>query len=220
MAQRRPRGHTERLKSFLDRLGFGYLYRPTLVVLVLLALAATILAFIRFWPSSTDEGGVFVTQAVERADGIGPEVQETTLMVIVDVSGAVISPGVYELAEGSRVIDAVKAAGGTTEDADISSVNLARKVVDGEQVRISRAEEVEATSSSGGSSPDARRKPVDINRAGADELTTLDGVGETTARRIVADREANGPFSSPEDIMRVSGIGEGRFAAIKDHIRV
>ena len=145
--------------------------------------------------------------------------------IVVYVSGAVVAPGLYEMAEGSRVGAAVDLAGGGLDEAALESVNLARVVYDGEQIHVPTCEEVEsglsaATGFRSGAQANVRTAIVNINTAGVDQLTTLDGVGEATAGKIIADREANGPFSTIEDLMRVSGIGQKKFDAIKDRICV
>jgi competence protein ComEA len=115
--------------------------------------------------------------------------------VVVHVTGAVENPGVVTLEGGSRVADAVDAAGGLSADADQSAINLARIVRDGEQVDVPEIGEV-------------GQGKVNLNRASPPELETLPGIGPVLAERIVADRESNGPFGSIEDLTRVSGIGE------------
>lgn len=150
----------------------------------------------------------------------------------VHVAGAVAYPGVYVLREGDRVHDAVEAAGGLAEDADSDKVNLARVVSDGEQVYIPHmGETVTDASSSGTSSSGASTSSVsgttsgttakvNINTATLEELETLPGVGEATAQAIIQERTDNGPFVSTEDIQRVSGIGEKKYAKLKDYICV
>ena len=130
--------------------------------------------------------------------------------VVVHVDGAVAAPGVYVLPEGSRANDAVTAAGGLAEGADTSGVNLAAPVSDGEKIHVPLEGEAGAAASAA-SGEGAADGPVNINLAGVEELDELPGVGEATARAIVEDREKNGPFSTPEDLMRVSGIGEKKF---------
>ena len=141
-------------------------------------------------------------------------------VVVVHVSGAVVSSGVYELPEGSRVSDAIDAAGGVADDASGDALNLARILVDGEQVIVPTAEErmqeLQAAAD-GGARPAGK---VNINTATAEQLDTLPGIGESTAQKIIADREANGPFSSPEDLKRVSGIGDKKYAELADRITV
>jgi competence protein ComEA len=122
--------------------------------------------------------------------------------VVVHVTGAVASPGVVSLETGSRVEDAVSLAGGLTTDADESAVNLARFVVDGEQIYVPRIGETDQT--------------LNLNRASAAELEALPGVGPVLAERIVADRDAHGPYASIEDLNRVSGIGDSVIAKIAE----
>lgn len=121
--------------------------------------------------------------------------------VTVHVAGAVERPGVYELAAGARVADAVAAAGGVTAEAFTDTVNLARTLSDGEQVVIPTVESVHAMAV--GPGPGL----ININHADAGQLDTLPGIGPVLAQRIVANREAHGPFSSLDDLGRVSGIG-------------
>lgn len=148
-------------------------------------------------------------------------------MLCVHVDGAVAQPGVYYLAEGSRVADAVAAAGGAAGDGCTAAVNLAQRLQDGQQIVVPTQEAVDAGTAAvsapgqedaGGKASAAPSGLVNINRATVEELQALSGIGEATARKIVADREANGPFSSLEDLMRVSGIGEKKFAALKDSL--
>jgi competence protein ComEA len=151
-------------------------------------------------------------------------------MCSVYVVGAVKKPGVYELAVGSRVNDAVKEAGGMTKKADISAVNLARVVADGEQITIPEmgeaarcdepADNAQTMSTRNTSSAITADGKVNINSASSEELQALPGIGEATASKIIASRETEGPFSSTEDLKRVSGIGEKKYAALADLITV
>ncbi|MDF1541666.1 MAG: ComEA family DNA-binding protein [Anaerosomatales bacterium] len=145
----------------------------------------------------------------------------------VHVAGAVRVPGLYELEPGARVGDALTVAGGTLDDAALDAVNLARLLADGEQVYVPSEEEVEAGvaqpgAAAAGAAPNAAPGggAVDINTATAGELEALPGVGPATAAKIIAEREANGPFAAPEDLMRVAGIGEKKFEALRDLIVV
>ena len=143
--------------------------------------------------------------------------------VFVFVSGAVVNPGVYELPESARVVDAVTAAGGFCDDAVTDSVNLARILQDGEQIAIARFVEGDAQTASGAPAGPAQTTAgglVNINSATESELQSLPGVGESTAKKIIASREKDGPFTSKEDLMRVSGIGEKKFAALEELICV
>ncbi len=141
-------------------------------------------------------------------------------MLCVHVDGEVAAPGVYYLPEGSRVVDAVEAAGGMTGDARSSGVNLAQGLTDGQQVLIPGPDDVPgaAGSPAGGEGAAAGDERVNVNTATAAELETLDGIGEVTAAKIIAEREARGPFASPEDLKRVSGIGDKKIEALRDRI--
>lgn len=151
--------------------------------------------------------------------------------VCVYVTGAVKHPGVYRFTASARVEDAVKAAGGFTSKADRASLNLARTLVDGEQIDVAkkgvaqsgsvRTGSLSASSSTrADSAATATSGKVNINTATAQELKTLDGVGDATAQKIIDYRTANGPFQRIEDIKNVSGIAEKRFEAIADRICV
>ncbi|MCM1535606.1 MAG: helix-hairpin-helix domain-containing protein [Clostridium sp.] len=139
--------------------------------------------------------------------------------IFVHVCGCVVSPGVVELPQGSRVSDALQAAGGFTEDAETSYVNLAAKVEDGEKLyfpSVEESEELQAQTLDGQTGTGL----VNINTAGADALCTLSGIGEARAGDIIAYREENGPFQSKEDIMKVPGIKENAYKKICDNITV
>lgn len=146
--------------------------------------------------------------------------------VTVYVCGAVFAPGVYELAEGSRVCDAVSEAGGVREDASEASVNQARLLVDGEQIYIPTEEEadqgafVSATPVSETKDSMHTYGKVNLNTAAREELMTLNGIGAARADEIILYREKNGPFRSIEELMLVDGIKEGIFEKLKDGITV
>ena len=162
--------------------------------------------------------------------------------LVVHVDGAVARPGVVEVSGSSpRLRDAIEAAGGLAEGADTGSLNLAEKVSDGQKVHVPTVEEAQAAAaapasgasgagggqgagaavgSGSGGGPSSSSGLVNINSATASELQTLSGVGESTANAIVRDREQNGPFSSVDDLMRVSGIGEKKLAKIRGSICV
>jgi competence protein ComEA len=131
--------------------------------------------------------------------------------LFVQVVGAVVNPGVYELPPDSRVMDAVALAGGLTAKADPASINLARIVQDGEQLVI-------GTSGGPQSSRTAQPTKVNINNASPDDFENLPRIGPTLAERIVAYRDANGPFSSIEELLDVPGIGDLTLAGMRDKI--
>ncbi len=148
--------------------------------------------------------------------------------IYVYICGAVSQPGVYKVRDQSRIYELVELAGGLTEDADAEGVNLALSVQDGMMIRIPTAQERAAGTEADESVPgladiagsDAAGQKVNINTAGVTELTALNGIGETKAAAIVAYREEHGSFRSIEEIMEVSGIGEGTFDKIKEDITV
>jgi competence protein ComEA len=164
--------------------------------------------------------GLFVARGASQevvAAPIALDVQEITQEIIVDVAGAVTTPGVYSLPMNSRVVEAIKAAGGLKKGADTSDINQARILKDGEQIYVFAA----ATSSGGVAKPVVRKNgPVMINRATVKEFEALDGIGPVLANRIVTYRKINGPFTVIEDVMKVSGIGAGTFAKFKEKLRV
>ena len=137
--------------------------------------------------------------------------------IFVDVTGAVNNPGVYTLNASSRVVDAIKAAGDSAPGADLSTINLARILADGEQIYV---DSTQVNSKGVRVSKAVHSGPININRATAREFDSLDGIGPVIAARIVAYRKTNGPFTTIEDLQKVSGIGVAKFAQIKAKIRV
>lgn len=178
--------------------------------------------------------------------GNGTEINSTgetqPEMIYVDVCGAVANPGVFQLAAGSRVFQAIEAAGGYLPEAVQNCVNRAGVLTDGQQLYILTQEEMErqgldpaemAGASDGQMNGSAgtgqntgmtaqvqQDNRININTADEAQLTTLTGIGATRAQAIIAYREENGPFAAIEDIMNVQGIKEGTFAKIKDEIVV
>ncbi|WP_433478055.1 helix-hairpin-helix domain-containing protein [Spirillospora sp. CA-142024] len=144
--------------------------------------------------------------------------------VVVHVLGKVRHPGVVTLPSGSRVAEAIKAAGGARPGAKTGTLNLARKLVDGEQIPVGiRAPAPSAPSapvSPGGGSPAGPGTPLDLNAATPDQLDDLPGVGPVLAQRIVAYRTQHGGFRSVEQLQDVSGIGSHRFADLRSMVRV
>jgi competence protein ComEA len=137
-------------------------------------------------------------------------------LVVVDVAGAVRRPGLYRLRSGSRIDDAIAAAGGATAKAQLAAVNLAAPVADGEQVvvpaRGAAGTAAGAAPAAAGSSPTA---PLDLNTATAEQLDALPGIGPVTAQKILDYRQAHGAFHSVAELEGVPGIGAGRLAQLK-----
>lgn len=148
--------------------------------------------------------------------------------VYVDVDGAVVRPGVYRLKDGARVSQAIDAAGGLTAEADVTGLNRASKVADGQKIYVPKVGEQQTVSADGGADGGAVLASgandvaglVNINTASAAELQTLSGIGPSMAQSIIDERTKNSAFASVDDLMRVSGIGEKKLAKIKDCICV
>ena len=149
-----------------------------------------------------------------------PEILPITVVepeIFVDVTGAVNKPGVYSLTGKSRVIDAIKAAGDSAPGADLSTINLARILNDGEQIYV---DSTVVNSAGVRVSKSVHTGPININRATAHQLDALDGIGPVIAQRIVDYRKVNGSFVSIDDLQKVSGIGAAKFAQIKAKVRI
>jgi competence protein ComEA len=247
----------ERVRELAVRAGLAGVPEPVLMAVLILVVVVCFVVGVRTWqtyapePASSSAGaGASGGQAAagtgagskakdpgsgHSAGAPGAASSQDASQVVVYVSGSVRKPAVYRLASGSRVADAIAAAGGTSTGADCSQVNLARVVKDGEQLTIPKAGERQAaptgSATSGGSgstgptaggatSGSPSGGAVDLNTADEAALDALPGVGPSTAKKIVADREKNGPFKSAQDLMRVAGIGPKKFDSLKDLVTV
>ena len=160
------------------------------------------------------------------------EVSDTKKTLVIFVCGAVNEPGVYYLEEGLRIIDAIEAAGGFSDEADMTYVNLAAPLTDGIKLQIpTTAESMETDAKASIESYDESSVTasgsnavgnglININKASKEELKTLPGIGDGIASKIIDYRTENGNFSCIEDITKVSGIKDKLFAKIKEHITV
>jgi competence protein ComEA len=148
--------------------------------------------------------------------------------IFVHVGGAVHRPGLYQLADGARVYDAVDAAGGATDDADLDALNLAAKVKDGDKILVPARIEPGADPPAGqtaasGAADGAAAAPgglVNLNSATLDQLDALPGVGPSTAQKIIAYRTEHGGFRTIDELMDVPGIGPAKFEELKDLVTV
>lgn len=225
-------GFVEQAESWRAKAHLSGVRLPVLVGVTALAALVLIAAGSALVHAATSDGF-----SVSRDDGVlaqggevrenGEEADAAPARIAVHVGGAVAEPGVRELDEGARVQEAVDAAGGFAEGAARDVLNLARVLVDGEQVVVPTLYEAGATASGGMDEEGAALAgatsaggKVNLNRATAAELDALPGVGPSTAEKIVADREANGPFRTVEDLKRVSGIGDKKFADLADLVCV
>jgi len=203
-----------RIRSGEDPVAFG-------AVIVVLALAAGLL-FYRAGVGGGSAQAAALPRPGERP-AAPPNATSTTAgtALVVHVAGAVRRPGLYRLAPGSRVADALDAAGGPQPGADLDRLNLAGRLADGQRVAVARvgAPVPPGPAEAAGGGPDPA-EPIDLNTAGLAELETLPHVGPATAQAILAERNRRGGFRSPRDLLRVPGIGERRFADLRDRVRV
>jgi competence protein ComEA len=157
-------------------------------------------------------------------DAVGENSASPPALVTVHVAGHVFSPGVYRFSPGVRVVDAVRAAGGATQDADLNAINLAGPLDDGQQIYVpafgERTPGSAASGSAGETAGPSPQLPINLNRATTEELDILPGIGPTTASAIVVFREQNGPFATVEGLLEVPGIGPAKLAALVGLITV
>lgn len=168
----------------------------------------------------SDAGASGATDAAGHGVAAGAGVEVGTTPLLVHVLGAVVRPGLVELTAGARVVDAVAAAGGFTAEADPAAVNLARPVADGEQLvvlAVGEAPPPAAGAPSGGTLASGDGL-VHLNTADITALDTLPRIGPALAQRIIDWREANGPFTSVEQLLEVAGIGDAVFSGLADRV--
>jgi competence protein ComEA len=215
-----PDGPGPRVRALLAGAGRQ---RAAVAVVALAALLGAGAVWVRATPrlEGPSAGRVDATPAAQTLPRASPA-QAATDRVAVHVAGRVRRPGLVRLAAGSRVQDAIRAAGGVARGADLDAVNLARKLTDGEQLRVpSHGRPAPATTPGGGSAAagSAPPGPLDLNTATAEQLDALPGVGEVTAGRIIAYRSAH-PFTTVDELLEVPGIGQRRFDQLKDLVTV
>ena len=204
------------------------------------AAGCLLLAVMAALPAGCSSGPQLTVMEMEEASETGEQSEtvqtepriETEPSIAVYVCGAVKWPGVYELSASARVYQAVEAAGGFRDDADQEWVNQAQFLQDGGKIRIYTRLETDQMRQEGleegsvlpegqdAQTEQAGESPVNLNTATREELMTLPGIGEAKADAVIAYREENGGFSSPEEIMNISGIKEAVFSQIKDRITV
>ncbi|HFI0639055.1 TPA: helix-hairpin-helix domain-containing protein [Streptococcus suis] len=182
-------------------------------------------------PAKSDQTGLTDFPQLEQTSSSSESVEETSTEVseepsqlVVDVKGAVSKPGLYTLEAGTRVNDAVKAAGGLTSQADPKSINLAQKLSDEAVVYVASKDEnisvVASTTASSAMSQEGNESKVNLNTATEADLQTISGIGAKRAADIIAYREANGGFKSVDDLNNVSGIGDKTMESIRPYVTV
>ncbi|MCC3765822.1 helix-hairpin-helix domain-containing protein [Glycomyces sp. TRM65418] len=199
----------ERLERLQNRFGLSHLNRRVLVAVALLVAAVGLSVTLWSWPDA---------EPAATAPAAVPEAAATeTATIVVSVAGAVNDPGIVELDAGSRVADAIEAAGGLAEGADPGFLNLARVVADGDLVAVPDASAA-APAPGGGSDGLESGGLVNVNVASAAELDALNGIGPVLAERIIEYREANGSFQSLDELSEVSGIGSALLEQLREQV--
>lgn len=211
--------------------------------IIIVIISFIILSIILFWiynklMINSDKQDIILSNVESNDENIDIEIDEKQSekdKILIDIKGEVNVPGVVSLKQGDRIIDAISAAGGNTENADLSRINLAYVVEDGSQIYIPKigenTNEIEfvtkdagdekiLTTNNGTNKNFKDTAKVNINTAGVEKLMTLTGIGEVMAQKIVNYREENGKFQKIEDLKNVSGIGESKFNNIKDKITI
>jgi competence protein ComEA len=217
-----PDGPGSRVRAVLAGAGRQ---RIAVALLALAALAGAGVVWARATPRPAgppigQEAAAPANQTLPRAVPDTSAAAGSSDRVAVHVAGRVRRPGLVRLPAGSRVQDAIAAAGGPTSGADLDAVNLARKLTDGEQVRVPAPGDPAPPPTPGATaSPGTPSAPLDLNTATVEQLDTLPGVGEVTAGRIVAYRTAH-PFTSVDELLEVPGIGQRRYDQLKDLVTV
>lgn len=186
-------------------LGFSSDQKKGLIAVSLVAITFSVFLFL------TTRGSAIAQESPKPVLSISP-IQST---ILIHVAGKVKTPGVYPLLQGSRVADAIKAAGGALKVVDTSEINLARVLVDGEQIYVGYVSKLSATN------PKSTKKftgTININRATKPEFDSLAGIGPVIAARIITYRNQNGPFMAIEDLLKVSGVGPKTLEKIRSRL--
>lgn len=214
---------------------FLYLHKKKWILGAIGAIALVLILWPKLFPASqttepkafqklvVEEEGSEVDESIESDSESKIEVPHPPATVLIDIKGAVKLPGVYELANGERIIDAVDKAGGFLASADTRKVNLAALLVDEMVIYVpEEGEDVEGLTLPETPSPEDGKETgqskVNINTATVEELTTLSGIGESKAKAILEYREENGLFKSVDELVNVTGIGEKSLEKIRDDI--
>lgn len=204
------------------------LSRPAAVGIAVLVAAAVGLGASYLWrahatpvPLTPTATASHATSASVATHSSTPAPSATRSVVVVDVAGKVRHPGVVRLPQGSRVVDAIAAAGGSLRGVDLTTLNLARTLQDGEQVVVGATLSPPPTAgTSSGTTPPTSAGPVDLNSATLEQLETLPGIGPALGQRIIDWRTAHGHFSTVDELREVAGIGDARFADLAPRVRV
>jgi competence protein ComEA len=212
---RQPRGFG--LAGLLDRVAL----RPGAAVgLIVVSVVAILIAAAIAWHARAHPVIAVAPPAIGASGGAGPASRASPGVVVVDVAGKVRRPGLVTLPIGSRVADALRAAGGARPGTDLTGVNLARKLIDGEQIVVGAPAAVAAPTSGAAGGPATTGGVVDLNTATTGDFDSLPGIGPVLAQRIIDWRTAHGGFTDVTQLRQVSGIGDSKYAQLKALVRV
>ena len=206
------RGLSEKVKDYLSEfLNQNILYLSknqfiALVVLLIFLMSGVLFSYFRENQNPTVEEVLHGTETVETTKTAVGKIK-------VHICGEVVNPGVYEFDEGLRVVDALETAGGSKKEADLSLINLAEKLFDGEKIYFPKYGEVSILKKG------IEDGLVDLNRASIEDLKSLKGIGDVIAERIITYRE-NQQFTKKEDLLKVDGVGDKKFKQIEEKIIV
>ena len=202
-----------------------------IVVVLIIIMCIVIGYYINYIISKTEK---YDYSDIEKISNIIEEDQEVDdniieNKIVIHITGEVEEEGVIELEKGARISDAIEEAGGTTEEADLSNVNLAYSLSDGQKVKIpninEKDEEIIVVEEKAGDNiiiegNKSKEEKININKAAQTEIETLPEIGPSTALKIITYRNEHGKFKNIEDIKNVSGIGDSKFENIKEYICV
>ena len=204
-----------------------------IIAIIGIVIVTTIgLYYIKFTNENNNEIDIYQNEE-EITENIAQEDIAIEENITVHIIGEVKYPGVVVIKEGSRVVDAIEAAGGETDDADLNSLNLAYMLNDGEKIYVPNKQETKDEnknyieegggtniSQAGTDQNNSKNEKININTAGEDELMKITGIGESTAKKIIEYRNQNGRFKTIEDIKKIPGIGDSKYNNMKEEIRV
>ena len=200
--------------------------------IILIIIVVLILLFIGYYIISKASSVEYINLETEENNIIEEKNEEEIITeekyVVVHITGAVKNQGIIELKEGSRISDAIESAGGITEEADLSKINLAYTLQDGQKIYVPNINDKEITNNITEDAGEnviendntSKQGKININKASQTELETLNGIGPSTALKIINYRQQNGNFKKIEDIKNVPGIGDSKFESIKENICV
>lgn len=222
-------------QDYVEDLGskahMGDLNRSTLIgIIVIMVIAILFIIFNLVGSPSSEEVSIDVAEAADLQNDEVTENPDGTNEICVHVVGCVNEPGIYYLSEGSRIADAIEAAGGMTEDAHASYLNLAEMLEDASQIDVLSKSEYDLMVKQGSedvsnrgyegvpATRDDANGKININTASPSELQKLSGIGESKAKKIVEYRDKNGLFKSVDELTKVSGIGDKTLESIRESI--